>query len=97
LFYNGFNWGLYTIHGDTIKTQSVNRQPWYNPYWYLVEIWYQIKEDGTLVQVYGKGLITKAEFAPSRDDNIPFVFIETDLEIPSDTWLKKQKWFWCPK
>jgi hypothetical protein len=63
----------------------------------LVEIWYQIKEDGTLVQVYGKGLITKAEFAPSRDDNIPFVFIETDLEIPSDTWLKKQKWFWCPK
>lgn len=93
LFYNGFKWGIYRVEGDIIKTQSVNRQSWPNPYWYLVEVWYKISDD-RLIEIYSKDLIDDEELV-IKVDNIPFDFIETGLILPSNTWLKKEKWFWC--
>ncbi|GAB4450519.1 MAG: hypothetical protein OHK0036_09350 [Bacteroidia bacterium] len=97
LFYTTFVWGLYKIEGNIVKTQSVNRQSWPNPYWYLVEIGYEITDGNTLVQLYSKDLIENKELSPNSDDTIPFQFIETNILLPSDTWLKGEKWFWCDK
>lgn len=93
-FYNGFNWGLYRIFGDTIKIQVVNHPPRFNPYWYLFEHWYLIKKDGTLFPIYSKNLIDD-KVLEKTETTISYRHIETNILLPSETWLKKEKWFWC--
>lgn len=96
-FYNGSVCGLYRIEGDTIKTQSVNHQTQLNPYWYLLEKWYIIVDSNTIVQCYTKNLIDERGGFSNPNKRLPYRFIETNIELPSDIWLKKQDWFWCDK
>lgn len=93
-FYNGFNWGVYKIDGDTIKMQCVNHQYWSNPYWYLFEHWFLINEDGSLLPIYSKNLIDNTILNEKPIKSI-YNFIETNIQLPSDTWLKNEEWFWC--
>jgi hypothetical protein len=95
LFYNSFVWGVYKIEGNTVKTQSTNRQSWPNPYWDLFEQWYLIKENGTLELVYTKNLIDGRYSSEKQNTYDTYDFIETNLNLTSDTWLKNEKWFWC--
>ncbi len=94
-FYDRFNWGIYLVNLDTIKTQSVNHQTWPNPYWNTVEVWYKIVDNETLVEIYGKNLSDNRKLPSFPSDSISYHFIETNLSIKPDTWLKKEKWFWC--
>ncbi|HNW98228.1 MAG TPA: hypothetical protein PKK00_07460 [Bacteroidales bacterium] len=96
VFY-GYNWGVYKVIGDTIKMQTVNSQTWPNPYWYLFENWYLINNDSSLSPIYSKNLIDDKEIRGDAEIPKTYKFIETNLQLPSDTWLKKEKWFWCNK
>jgi hypothetical protein len=96
-FYNGFNWGIYTIEGDTIKLHILNHPPRFNPYWHLFEQWYLINNDGSLSPIYSKNLIDGRVSALASITRDTFKFIETNIILPSDTWLKKEEWFWCDK
>jgi len=97
VFYNGFKWGIFRIFGDTIKMQTVNDQPRFNPYWYLFEQWYLINNDGSLSPIYSKNLIDGRVSALASKTRDTFKFIETNIILPSDTWLKKEEWFWCDR
>jgi hypothetical protein len=92
-FYNWRYWGIYKIDGDMIKLQYISHQPQFNPYWTLIEVWYKILDENTLKVVYAKDYIHENK---SHDESIVTLeFIETNIQLPSDTWLKKEEWFWC--
>ncbi len=95
LFY-GNNWGIYIITDDTVKVQVVNSQSWPNPYWYLFEHWFLINADGSLSPIYSKNLIDNKILNENPIKPI-YKFIKTKIQLPSDTWLKKEEWFWCDK
>ncbi|HRP91178.1 MAG TPA: hypothetical protein PKX92_14205 [Edaphocola sp.] len=94
-FYNGFNWGIYKIDRDTVKLQVVNHPPKFNPYWHLFEYWYLINKDGTLQPIYSKNLIDGRLSKKNQRHPQTYQFIETNLHLKSNTWLKREKWFWC--
>ncbi|HRP91176.1 MAG TPA: hypothetical protein PKX92_14195 [Edaphocola sp.] len=93
-FYNWQYWGIYKIVGDTIKMQYISHQPRFNPYWTLIEVWYVMINEKTLKTVYAMDYThdNKAEF---KENIVTIEFIETSLHLKSDTWLKREKWFWC--
>lgn len=92
-FYNAAYWGIYKIDGDTIKLQYISHQPWLNPYWTLIEVWYKMLDENTLKLVYAKDYM---HVNKTRDESIIAIeFVRTDIILPSDTWLKSEKWFWC--
>jgi hypothetical protein len=95
LFYNSFRWGVYTIEDNLIKTQSLNRQIWPNPYWYLVEVWYLIDSNLAIRSVYAKDLIEGKELVNEKNSDNVHYFINASLKIPPYTWLQNEKWFWC--
>jgi hypothetical protein len=97
LFYNQFHWGTFRIEGNIIKTQFLNRPATKFVSWYLVEKWFEIKEDNSLVAIYKKSLTRNEVGTLTDSEKFPYIFIETNLELPSETWLKKESWFWCTK
>lgn len=94
LFYNSCDWGVYRIEGDIIKVQFFS-PPFKFSRKYLVEEWFKINEDNSLVVIYKKSLTRNEVMDLNESDKIPFYFLFTNFELPSDTWLKKQEWFWC--
>jgi hypothetical protein len=94
-FYNGYFWGLYKIKDDQIIAQCVNNQTWPDPYWSLLEFRYRINDDNSVQLESFKELIKGKEYQLSSDNRKIFKFYETNNSIPSNTWLKNQKWFWC--
>ena len=84
-------YGLYKISGDTIKMMTVNDQVWPNPYWYHSEYWYIISGD-TLKTVFRKSY-THDKMASYNEPSIHF--IEKNISVTPDVWLKRKKWFWC--
>ena len=97
-FYNGQYWGIYRIEGDTLKMQYISHQPKYNPYWALTGVWYEMRNENTLKVLYTKDYTHDNRGAKTDDENIVVLeFIETNIQLPSDTWLKKEEWFWCDK
>lgn len=92
-FYNGTYWGIYKIDGDTIKLQYISHQPSLNPYWTLIEAWYKKVDENTLKVVYAKDYMHENK---SHDESIiTLEFVRTDITLQSNTWLKKEEWFWC--
>ncbi len=95
-FYNGFNWGVYKIDGDTIKLQCVNHQYWPDSYWHLLEHWFLINADGSLVPIKVKDLIGNKVLNEEPIKPV-YKFVETNIQLSPDTWLKNKEWFWCNK
>ncbi|MCX6269986.1 MAG: hypothetical protein NTU44_02000 [Bacteroidetes bacterium] len=93
-FYNLYYWGLFKIAGDTLKLHYISHQPWLNPYWTSQEVWYIMFNERTLKAIYAKDYINNNR-GPLIEAPITLEFIETNINLPSDTWLKKKKWFWC--
>ncbi len=94
-FYNWRYWGIYKIDGDTIKLQYISHQPKFNPYWTLIEVWYKMLDENTLKVVYAKDYIQ--ENKSHYESIVTLEYIETNIQLPSNTWLKKEEWFWCDK
>ncbi len=95
-FYDWYYWGLYQIYGDTIKMQFISHQPFLNPYWVLIEVWYKMNEENTLSVVYAENY-THDNTKSSLNEVVFLEFVETNIILPSDSWLKKNEWFWCDK
>lgn len=95
---DAFYFGIYKIEGRIIKAQ------WLNPStantYYAFEDWYRIIDRNTIQLIYGKniGLESKHEQRQEKTykNEKPFVFVSACDTLPvSNTWLKKQRWFWC--
>ena len=86
-------YGLYKISGDTIKMMTVNDQVWPNPYWYHSEYWYIISGD-TLKTILDKSY-THDNPTNKVEPMATIHFIEKNIGVTPDVWLKRKKWFWC--
>ena len=86
-------YGLYKISGDTIKMMTVNDQVWPNPYWYHSEYWYIISGD-TLKAILDKSY-THDNPTNKVEPMATIHFIEKNISVTPDVWLKRKKWFWC--
>ncbi|WP_238426164.1 hypothetical protein [Capnocytophaga genosp. AHN8471] len=86
-------YGLYKISGDTIKMMTVNDQVWPNPYWYHSEYWYIISGD-TLKTILDKSY-THDNPTNKVEPMATIHFIEKNISVTPDVWLKRKKWFWC--
>ena len=86
-------YGLYKISGDTIKMMTVNDQIWPNPYWYHSEYWYIISGD-TLKTILDKSY-THDNPTNKVEPMATIHFIEKNISVTPDVWLKRKKWFWC--
>jgi hypothetical protein len=99
LFYNSLGWGRYTISDDTIKINY--HSGWGYPNCYAFEIWFKVIDRNHIVDIYFDRITDKTSQITDTqkkenlyEDAIPsrFVFLE---KIPnSNSWLKKEKWFW---
>jgi len=95
LFYEADWWGVYSMAGDTIKTQYImHASPW-TP-WYTGQNWFVIKGPSTLQLIY-QGEIEDKE--PILLD--PYVqrtslahFIPQKEIPPSYGWIKDERFFW---
>jgi len=94
-FYNWNYWGIYKVNGDTIKLQYVNHQEWTNPYWLLLEVWYKVIDENTLKVIYSKDYSHDRGSISKNENNVTIDFFKTNITLQSDTWLKKEEWFWC--
>ncbi len=98
-FVNGSVWGLYSISGDTIKAQYIPKPGGMSSK--KIEIWFKIVNENTIQRLYFKyrDTITYEEVSKYQQNNIvddlmQFVKLDT-LPNPYDSWLIKEKWFWC--
>lgn len=92
--------GTYKVSGDTVKTQFISQG--FGNVWFAMEVWYRIIDKSTLQLFFSKHLALEGpdrknpDFQPKFIKDAPyakFVYVE---EIPeSDSWLKKEDWFWC--
>lgn len=94
-FYFFQRWGLYSIEEDTLKVQCVNHNHWPNIYWHFSEVWYLILDEKTLKPIYAKDNMNDGASNIDASETVTLEFIETKGALPSSTWLKRHKWFWC--
>jgi hypothetical protein len=90
LFYRTGNWGLFELIGDTLKMQRTNSNDRLNPYWVYGENWSTLSGD-SLVYIHYKN------YPQNVGRKAWLEFVETNTQLESNTWLKKEKWFWCNK
>ena len=105
-FYNYEFWGKYIIEDGIIKAQLTNRPSPLSATWMPFEIWFKI-DDNTTIQLmasrylhYTKSYQNKSNMdlvILKEDDYLPANFTPLEIELPSNTWLKNKKWFWCDK
>ncbi|HPQ08364.1 MAG TPA: hypothetical protein PK995_03985 [Bacteroidia bacterium] len=96
-FSNLYHWGIYRIVGDTIKLQYINH-PAVFASWYSIEVWYKKIDDNTLKVVFAKNYFATNDTHRNtrfKEEFIKVEFIETDITLKSNPWLKKKKWIWC--
>lgn len=93
-FFNYEFWGIYKFFGDTLKLQYLSHQPRFNPYWTLIEVWYVMVDEKTLKKVYAFNYTNENDLK-FRETSVGLEFIETKLNLSSDSWLKYEKWLWC--
>ena len=104
-FYRAFNWGHFTISGDTIKTRWTSRPPRVAGTFLAFEVWYVVIDKNTIQPIFSKPLFrtTPQEMARFLENHAhrerPVArFVPADnLPNPDNAWLKQQRWFWCNK
>lgn len=99
-FSNSYYWGTYTLKGDTIITNYINN-PCPPKVWIANQEYFKILNDSTILQVDYKSLEKMSEsdrlnYEQRRASATyePAIFIETPILPSSNSWLKKEKWFW---
>jgi hypothetical protein len=97
---NGGDWGLYTVHEDTIKAQFV--EPPSGSSWLKGEIWFKIIDKNTIQLLLFKycDSITFKDILKLKsrktDNNQLYKFAELNNKPdPNKCWLKREKWIWC--
>jgi len=93
----GADWGVYSIHNDTIVEHSYMKLPLYL---YLNEYRYKIIDRKTIQQIYGRSLLKSDDVY--YIDKSPWIIGDPMHFMPADSlpssdsysWLKKQKWIW---
>ncbi len=87
-------WGVYSIDGDTIKAQWIDRR---KPVWRSWEERYKIVDRNTLVFIGSDNLFLKQHnsFDLSKHNYLPAKFIACDTLPLPNSWLKEEKWIWC--
>lgn len=98
IFYKSDSWGVYSISGDTIKTQFLMHAAHFTP-WYTGERWFLIKDRRTLQLIFAGYLVNQ-----TRDDaeklreyvrnSSAVMFYPLDIIPPPYAWLKNEKFFW---
>ena len=104
-FYIWGFWGKYTIDGDTIKAQYINHPGMTNT-WMGYESWFKVIDRNTIKLIASRKLFYDKFHKDKSEMDLVFLndkdclnanFIPLSAVPPSDTWLKKRKWFWCDK
>ncbi len=92
--------GTYKISGDTIKTQQISSG--YSNVWFAWEVWYRIINKNTIQSFYTKHLALlshdykKQGYQPKFiTDSCPAKFVYVENIPESDSWLKREAWFYC--
>ncbi|HEX4887689.1 MAG TPA: hypothetical protein VFV37_06540 [Luteibaculaceae bacterium] len=94
-FYQFENWGLFWMDGDTLKTQRTNHEQRFSAYWNFYENHFLIKDELVWEKIrYRRNSETFIVLKNNAADQ-HIEFTRTGLYLKSDTWLKKEKWFWC--
>nr|HPN22143.1 hypothetical protein [Tenuifilaceae bacterium] len=99
--YNGGGeWGLFSIHGDTIKAQFI--EPPGCMSWSKGEIWFEIIDKQTIQLLYIKyyDAITEIEvknhLSKKNGDISIYKFLPlADIPDYNKCWLIKERWLWC--
>jgi len=98
--YRAYYHGTYEVKKDTIIVQYIS--PGYGNVWFAREEGYKIIHNSKIQLCYTKHLALqkyemKQELYQSKYyDNAPYSnFIYVDSIPKSDSWLKKEEWFWC--
>jgi len=99
-FYQGPYWGIYRIDGDTLITQSINN-PCTPKVWVATEERFFILKNNSILQFSTKVLGKYPKYdmeiwAQEEKDKKynPAIFIPVTILPESNSWLKKEKWFW---
>lgn len=105
-FYNWFKWGLYIVEGDTIKAQYVNNPLSISPNWNAWEVWYNVIDRNTLIEIYYNPIHYMSESdlknweknkIQRKKTIVPAKFIPVDEKPIPNCWSKQESWFWCDK
>jgi hypothetical protein len=97
-FSSGWDWGIYTIHGDTIKLQYLSYPGGMS--WDNGEIWFKILNKNklqplTLSHNYNI-TVNDIKSGITKDSSSTFIFTPLNiLPDPNLCWLKNEKWAWC--
>ena len=103
-FYEYGFWGKYIIEGDTIKAQITNHPSPLSATWMPFEVWFKVVSRDHIQLIASRYLYyDKVHQDKSRmnlveleeEEYLSAKFKSLDVELPSKTWLKKKKWFWC--
>jgi hypothetical protein len=97
-------WGTYIISGDTIKAQFIHRSISLNDGWTGWEEHFKVIDRESIKLIYMKPLHKLSasdrlnysdEFYRQKiKDYQSAVFIKSEGIPKSDSWMKKEKWFW---
>ena len=103
-FYAYGFWGKYIVVGDTIKAQLTNHPSPLSATWMPFEVWFKVVARDHIQLIASRYLgYDKVHQDESRmnlirlkeEEYLSAKFKPLDLELPSKTWLKNKKWFWC--
>ncbi|MCC6286444.1 MAG: hypothetical protein IT249_01035 [Chitinophagaceae bacterium] len=98
IFYKGDWWGIYSMEGDTIKTQFLRHAANFTPWW-GGERWFLKKNQHTLQVIFAGFLFDETE----EDKQKGKVYVKTASDVifhplevipPSYAWFKENKFFW---
>jgi hypothetical protein len=98
LFYISHYWGIYSIAGDTIKTQYLMHASPGTP-WYTGESWFLIKDPTTLQVIYLNDFDKGNNGNLNRHGNYMqqaslVKFIPQEHIPPPLSWIKNESFFW---
>ncbi len=93
--------GLYTFSSDTIKTQYLNKPSYMAP-WEAWEVWYLVVSRSEIKEIRKFPIheMSKSDWINFYDYGVDkmhdsYIFTSNSKIYNSESWLKKEKWFWC--
>lgn len=98
LFFKSNWWGVYSLSGDTIKTQFLRHAANFTPWW-GGERWFLIKDKNTLQLIFSGFLFNETEEDKQRGNAYvktasDAIFYPLKVIPPPYAWFKENKFFW---